>query len=103
MVLQKIDSLWSINGNCEITIEANPNSVSENKFKLFRDIGINRVSVGVQALNNKDLDNLGRDHNKKQAIEAIEVINNWFKNYNLDFIYGRQHQSASEWLSLIHI
>ena len=96
-VLQKIDSLWSINGNCEITIEANPNSISESKFKLFRDIGINRVSVGVQALNNKDLGNLGRDHNKKQAIEAIEVINTWFKNYNLDFIYGRQHQSTSEW------
>ena len=97
MVLQKIDSLWSINGNCEITIEANPNSISESKFKLFRDIGINRVSVGVQALNNKDLSNLGRDHNKNQAIEAIEVINTWFKNYNLDFIYGRQHQSTSEW------
>ena len=97
MVLQKIDSLWSINGNCEITIEANPNSISESKFKLFRDIGINRVSVGVQALNNKDLSNLGRDHNKKKAIEAIEVISTWFKNYNLDFIYGRQYQSTSEW------
>jgi len=97
MVLQKIDNLWSINGDCEITIEANPNSISESKFKLFREIGINRVSVGVQALNNKDLSNLGRDHNKNQAIEAIEVINTWFKNYNLDFIYGRQHQSTSEW------
>ena len=97
MVLQKIDSLWSINDNCEITIEANPNSISESKFKLFREIGINRVSVGVQALNNKDLSNLGRDHNKNQAIESIEVINTWFKNYNLDFIYGRQHQSTSQW------
>ncbi len=97
MLLQKIDSLWSINDNCEITIEANPNSISESKFKLFREIGINRVSVGVQALNNKDLSNLGRDHNKNQAIESIEVINTWFKNYNLDFIYGRQHQSKSQW------
>ncbi|MDC3017942.1 radical SAM family heme chaperone HemW [Paracoccaceae bacterium] len=97
MVLQKIDSLWSINSNCEITIEANPNSVSRRKFKLYREIGINRVSVGVQALNNKDLRNLGRDHNKNEAIEAIEVINTWFKNYNLDFIYGRQHQSTTEW------
>ena len=96
-LLQKIDSLWSISSDCEITIEANPNSVSANKFKLFKDIGINRVSVGVQALNNKDLDNLGRDHSKDQAIEAIEIINNLFKNYNLDFIYGRQHQSTSEW------
>ena len=97
MVLQKIDSLWNINDNCEITIEANPNSVSESKFKLFREIGINRVSVGVQALNNRDLSILGRDHNKNQAIESIEVINTWFENYNLDFIYGRQHQNTSEW------
>ena len=58
--------------------------MSNSKFKSFRGIGINRVSLGVQALNNKDLDNLGRDHNKNQAIEAIEIINNWFKNYNLD-------------------
>ncbi len=97
MVLHKIDSLWSINGNCEITIEANPNSVSESKFKLFRKIGINRVSVGVQALNNEDLSNLGRDHDKNQAIKAIEIINTWFKNYNLDFIYARQNQTTSEW------
>ena len=97
MVLQKTYSLWSINSDCEITIEANPNSVSASKFKLFRDIGINRVSVGVQALNNEDLGSLGRDHNKNQAIEAIEIISNCFKNYNLDFIYGRQNQSTSEW------
>ena len=97
MILQKTDSLWSINSDCEITIEANPNSVSASKFKLFRDIGINRVSVGVQALNNEDLDVLGRDHSKNQAIEAIEIISNFYKNYNLDFIYGRQNQSTSEW------
>ncbi len=97
ILLQKTDSLWSISSDCEITIEANPSSVSDSKFKLFRDIGINRVSVGVQALNNRDLNNLGRDHNKIKAIEAIEIINNWFKNYNLDFIYGRQYQSTNEW------
>ncbi len=76
-LLQKTDNLWSISGDCEITIEANPNSVSNSKFKSFRGIGINRVSLGVQALNNKDLDNLGRDHNKNQAIESIEIINNY--------------------------
>ena len=97
-LLQKTDSLWGISSDCEITIEANPNSVSSNKFKLFKDIGINRVSIGVQALNNIDLDNLGRDHSKNEAIEAIEIINNCFKNYNLDFIYGRQYQSTSEWM-----
>ena len=97
LLLKKIDGLWGINSDCEITIEANPNSVSSKKFKRLHDIGINRVSVGVQALNNIDLKNLGRDHNKNQAIKAIEIVKKWFKNYNLDFIYGRQFQSTNQW------
>ena len=97
LLLKKIDDLWGINSDCEITIEANPNSVSFKKFKGLHDIGINRVSVGVQALNNIDLKNLGRDHNKNQAIKAIEIVKKWFKNYNLDFIYGRQFQSTNQW------
>ena len=97
LLLKKIDDLWGINSDCEITIEANPNSVFSKKFKGLLDIGINRVSVGVQALNNIDLKNLGRDHNKNQAIKAIEIVKKWFKNYNLDFIYGRQFQSTNQW------
>ena len=48
-------------------------------------------------LNNKDLYNLGRDHDKNQAIEALQIVEKRFKNYNLDFIYGRQYQCTSEW------
>ncbi|MFL2793527.1 MAG: radical SAM family heme chaperone HemW [Paracoccaceae bacterium] len=95
--LQKINKLWGINKDCEISIEANPNSISEVKFKRLKEIGINRVSVGVQSLNSKDLKVLGRDHNKDQALEAVEIVRKWFKNFNLDFIYGRQYQSASMW------
>ena len=83
LLLQKINKLWGINNNdCEISIEANPNSISEVKFKVLKEIGINRVSVGVQALNNKDLKGLGRDHNKDQALEAVEIVRKWFKNFN---------------------
>ena len=99
LVLEKIDELWGINSNCEITIEANPNSVSNDKFKRLKVAGINRVSVGVQALIDKDLIYLGRDHDKNQAIEAINIVKKWFKNYNLDFIYGRQYQSIKEWFN----
>ncbi len=97
LILKKIDNLWGINSDCEITIEANPNSVSFKKFEGLRDIGVNRVSVGVQALNTNDLKNLGRDHNKNQAIKAIEIVKKLFSNYNLDFIYGRQFQCIDEW------
>ena len=95
--LKKINNLWGINNDCEISIEANPNSISANKFKRLKEIGINRVSVGVQSLANKDLKVLGRDHNKDQALEAVEIVRKWFKNFNLDFIYGRQHQSTDMW------
>ena len=97
LLLKKIENLWGINSDCEITVAANPNSVSSNKFKNLHDIGINRVSVGIQALNNYDLENLGRDHNKSQAMKAIEIVNKCFENYNLDFIYGRQFQEIIEW------
>ena len=96
-LLKKTDDLWGISSDCEVTIEANPNSVSDIKFKTLRNVGVNRVSVGVQALNNKDLNNLGRDHNKNQAIRALQIVEKWFNNYNLDFIYGRQYQCASDW------
>ena len=97
LLLQKINKLWGINGDCEISIEANPNSISEEKFKRLKAIGINRVSIGVQSLTNKDLKNLGRDHNKVQALEALEIVRKWFRNFNLDFIYGRQYQSTNMW------
>jgi len=95
--LQKINKLWGINNDCEISLEANPNSISEVKFKRLKEIGINRVSVGVQSLSNKDLKSLGRDHSKDQALEAVEIVRKWFKNFNLDFIYGRQCQSTNMW------
>ena len=96
-LLQKIDKLWGINSDCEITIEANPNSVSEVKFRRLKEVGINRVSVGIQSLTDTDLKRLGRDHNKDQALEAVEIVRKWFKNFNLDFIYGRQYQSTNMW------
>ena len=51
----------------------------------------------MQSLNNKDLKLLGRDHNKDQALEAVEIVRKWFKNFNLDFIYGRQYQNTNMW------
>ena len=96
-LLDKIDCAWGISSTCEITIEANPNSVCETKIKELKKIGFNRVSIGIQALNDKDLRNLGRDHNKDQALKAIATVDKWFVNYNLDFIYGRQFQSISNW------
>ncbi len=97
VLLKKIDEIWGINSDCEISIEANPNSVTDGKFEQLKRVGINRVSVGVQALVDKDLINLGRDHDKNKAVEALETVKKFFNNYNLDFIYGRQYQSTHDW------
>ena len=88
---------WNPSENCEISIEANPNSVCKNKLRNLKKFGVNRVSVGVQAFNDKDLKQLGRDHSCLDSLKAIETVQNIFSNFNLDFIYGRQFQSINEW------
>ena len=96
-ILERVWRYWSPTENCEISIEANPNSVCKNKLRYLKEFGVNRVSVGIQAFNDKDLKQLGRDHTCLDSLKAIETVQNIFSNFNLDFIYGRQFQSINEW------
>lgn len=97
-IMNKIDSLYKINKNCEISLESNPNSISYEKLKNFKDIGINRLSIGVQSLNDVDLKFLGRIHNKNEAIDAIKNAQKIFNDkYSIDLIYGRPNQNLKEW------
>ena len=81
-----------IDRDAEITIEVNPNSVTEEKLKLYKDIGINRISIGVQSLNNKTLREIGRLHDKKAAIKSIKLARKYFTNISADLILGLQHE-----------
>lgn len=83
--------------NAEITLEANPTSIEEAKFKSFKEAGINRLSVGVQSFNNEDLKILGRKHDSKQAIIALETTKAIFDNYSFDLIYARPNQTLKDW------
>lgn len=96
-ILKKISQLWSIEEDCEISLEANPTSSEASKFKKLRDIGINRLSLGIQALNDKDLKFLGREHSAKEAIETIEVASKVFDNFSFDLIYARPEQDLNDW------
>ena len=96
-ILNHISKLWPIERNCEITLEANPTSIEAGKFKDFKKAGINRVSVGVQALNDKDLKFFGRTHSANEALAAVEVARNTFDRYSFDMMYARPGQSAKEW------
>ena len=85
----------SIPNNIEITLEANPGTFDANKFAQFREVGINRLSIGVQSFNNKNLEFLGRIHSSEEAIQAIgEAQKVGFENINIDLMYGLKDQTT---------
>ena len=96
-VLDDIVKYWDIDPDCEITMEANPTSIEANKFRDFRNAGINRVSVGVQSLRDEQLRFLGREHNAAEALKALEIASSTFDRMSFDLIYARPNQSLSEW------
>lgn len=96
-IIDSVQRLWSIANDVEITLEANPTSVDIKKFEGFRDAGVNRISLGVQAMNDRDLRFLGREHNVDDALTAIDVAGKVFDRYSFDLIYARPQQSLRDW------
>ncbi len=96
-IISEANRLWSFSNDIEITLEANPTSVEMNKFRDFKRSGINRVSVGVQALNDEDLRRLGRMHSAAEAISAVNAAQTIFERTSFDLIYARQHQTLAAW------
>ena len=88
---------WSSAPNIEITLEANPNSVEVSRFQDLGIAGINRVSIGVQALDDADLMQLGRKHSADDAMAAVTTAMKVFERVSFDLIYARPHQSLSAW------
>jgi len=96
-VLAKIAALWPMANDAEVTLEANPASADADRFADYRAAGINRVSLGVQALNDADLKALGRLHDKKEALAALAMAQKNFDRVSLDLIYARPNQSDAQW------
>ena len=96
-VVETARSCWRSSNNVEITLEANPTSVEAHRFRDFRGAGVNRVSVGVQALNDADLKALGRLHGVAEAKSAFEIARKVFPRVSFDLIYARQNQSLHDW------
>ena len=90
---------WTPANDIEITLEANPSSVEAARFAGFRAAGVNRVSIGIQALNNRDLKRLGRLHSVDEAMVALKIANLNFDRVSFDLIYARQDQSLAQWQS----
>ena len=98
-VLERIRSHWAISNNVEITLEANPGSVEAGRFAGYAQAGVNRVSMGIQALNNRDLQRLGRIHSVEEARAAFDIARAHFNRVSFDLIYARQDQTLSDWQS----
>ncbi len=96
-ILDAIAGHWHIASGAEITLEANPTSVEAKRFKGFRSAGINRVSLGVQAMNDVDLKMLGRGHTAAEALHAVELAASMFDRFSFDLIYARPGQTAAGW------
>lgn len=98
-VLKAISDRWTVDSDVEISLEANPSSVEADRFRGYRAAGVNRVSLGVQSLNDKDLRLLGRLHDAATARSAIETARSTFPRLSFDLIYARPDQTPDAWAS----
>ncbi|GAA5096767.1 radical SAM family heme chaperone HemW [Bartonella acomydis] len=96
-LLQALARKWTIDDKAEITLEANPSSVEAERFRGYRAAGVNRLSLGIQALNNKALRQLGRLHDVQQALHAIALAREIFPRLSFDLIYARPEQTLEQW------
>jgi putative oxygen-independent coproporphyrinogen III oxidase len=96
-VLDRAAALWPFESKVEITLEGNPTSVEADHYRDFRAAGVNRVSLGVQALDDTALKFLGREHDAKEALAALDVARRTFDRFSFDLIYARPGQTVAAW------
>jgi len=96
-ILDEIASLWQIDENAEITLEANPNSAEVARFKGYKAAGVNRLSIGVQSLRSEPLKALGRAHSVSEAKSAVAIAQSIFERTSFDLIYARPEQTLDDW------
>lgn len=96
-ILDAVARYWTVSQSAEISLEANPTSVEADRFKGYAAAGVNRVSLGVQALNDPDLGYLGRRHSAQEALSALALAREIFPRLSFDLIYGRPGQRLADW------
>ena len=96
-IIEQASQFWEMQDNIEITLEANPNSSETQNFQDLAQAGVNRLSLGIQALRQDALVFLGRNHDVKQAEQAISLAQRFFSRVNIDLIYTRPNQTIQAW------
>jgi oxygen-independent coproporphyrinogen-3 oxidase len=96
-ILDSIGKYWNVASDVEVSLEANPTSVDATRFHGYREAGVNRVSLGVQALDDASLKSLGRLHSAREALDAVAIARSAFDRYSFDLIYARPDQTPQMW------
>ncbi|WP_031578700.1 radical SAM family heme chaperone HemW [Ruminobacter sp. RM87] len=95
-ILNAVNKLFTISADAEISMEANPGTVSSDDIRNYREIGINRLSIGIQSLNDKFLKILHRIHTRKEAIKVAETVSKYYDNFNLDLMHSLPGQTYAD-------
>jgi putative oxygen-independent coproporphyrinogen III oxidase len=98
-MIDRIRQTWQMTNDPEITLEANPGSIEAGRFRAYHQAGVNRVSMGMQAMNDIDLRRLGRKHTAQEARAAFDIARSNFDRVSFDLIYARQDQTVQAWRS----
>ena len=93
-LLENVKNNYDLAEDAEITIEANPESLTEKKLVLYKRAGVNRLSIGVQSLNDENLKVIGRIHDKKTALDALNTAKKYFENISCDLMIGLPFDSV---------
>ena len=102
-ILDSIAKHWRVASDVEVTLEANPTSVEAMRFAGYRAAGVNRVSLGVQALDDVSLKTLGRLHSAREALDAVAIARKAFERYSFDLIYARPDQTPGMWADELNL
>lgn len=100
-IFESIQSHWDISNCKEITLEANPDDLSEEKLEKLSELPINRLSIGIQSFNNNELKILRRRHTAQQAVDVVKRAQKYFSNISIDLMYGLPEQTISSWQNTI--
>ena len=94
IILKTIYNNFNIDSDAEITLECNPESISDDKIKGYRKSGINRISIGVQSLDNKILRIIGRIHDREEVFNKFKIVEKYFDNISVDMMFGLPNQTV---------
>ncbi len=104
LLINSLSNNFSLSNNVEITLEANPATITKDKLQSYKASGLNRLSLGVQSFSSSELSLLGRSHSVKEVFTTVDLIHkSGLKNFSLDLIYGIPYQSLAQWLNNLEL